>query len=96
MGFNDPDVGAVIQHKAPMSFASFVQRKGRAGRQRGARPITTTILSDYGRDRLAFQTYEDLFDPIVERQILPIKNAYLLRMQAVFSLLDWLTDKAYK
>ena len=30
VGFDDPDVGAVLQHKSPMSLASFVQRKGLA------------------------------------------------------------------
>ena len=32
VGFNDPHVGAVIQHKAPRGMAAFLQRKGRAGR----------------------------------------------------------------
>ncbi len=31
VGFNDPDVGAVVQHKAPRSAASFLQRRGQAG-----------------------------------------------------------------
>ena len=34
VGFNDPLVGAIIQHKAPRGMASFLQRKGRAGRVR--------------------------------------------------------------
>ncbi len=28
VGFNDPKVGAVIQHKAPRDVAQFLQRKG--------------------------------------------------------------------
>jgi hypothetical protein len=94
VGFNDPDVGAVLQHKAPHSNASFVQRKGRAGRRRGMRPIMMTVLSDYGRDRLAFQSYEELFSPQIERQRLPVSNGYILRMQAVCALFDWITDLA--
>ncbi|HZP88594.1 MAG TPA: protein DpdJ [Burkholderiales bacterium] len=94
VGFNDPDVGAVLQHKAPRGVASFLQRRGRAGRQRGMRPITLTVLSDYGRDRLAFQNYERLFDPTVPRQVLPVRNTHVLRMQAVYALLDWLAQKA--
>lgn len=94
VGFNDPDVGAVLQHKAPHSNASFVQRKGRAGRRRGMRPIMMTILSDYGRDRLAFQSYEELFSPQIERQRLPVSNGYILRMQAVCALFDWIADLA--
>jgi len=91
VGFNDPGVGAVLQHKAPLSNASYVQRKGRAGRRRGMRPITLTVLSDYGRDRLAFQAYEELFSPQIERQVLPVHNGYILRMQAVYTLLDWIS-----
>lgn len=94
VGFNDPDVGAVVQHKAPRSAASFLQRRGRAGRSRGMRPLTLIILSDYGRDRVAFQSYEHLFDPTVEIQALPVRNLYVLRMQAVYATLEWITDQA--
>jgi Lhr-like helicase len=31
VGFNDPLVGAIIQHKAPRGMASFLQRKGPRG-----------------------------------------------------------------
>ena len=93
VGFNDPLVGAVLQHKAPHSPAAFVQRRGRAGRPRGMRPITVTVLSDYGRDRRAFQAYEHLFDPHLPAQSLPIKNQYVLRIQATFALIDWLLEQ---
>lgn len=93
VGYNDDQVGAVIQHKAPRNMASFLQRKGRAGRQRKMRPMTVTVLSDYGRDKIAFQTYEHLFDPVLPPQHLPVKNEYVLRMQAVFALLDWLSQQ---
>ena len=79
VGFNDPLVGAVIQHKAPRGMASFLQRKGRAGRDRAMRPITLTVLSDYGRDRAFYQAYEHLFDPSLEPQHLPIRNPYVLQ-----------------
>ena len=90
VGFNDPMVGAVIQHKAPRGTASFLQRKGRAGRDRAMRPITLTVLSDYGRDRAFYQAFEHLFDPSLEPQYLPIRNPYILKIQAVFALFDWL------
>jgi hypothetical protein len=94
VGFNDPLVGAVIQHKAPRGMASFLQRKGRAGRDRAMRPITLTILSDYGRDRAFYQSYEHLFDPSLEPQHLPIRNPYVLRIQAVYALIDWLAVRS--
>lgn len=102
VGFNDPLVGAVIQHKAPRGMASFLQRKGRAGRDRAMRPITLTVLSDYGRDRAFYQAFEHLFDPTLEPQHLPIRNPYVLKIQAVFALFDWLAattagpDKAWQ
>lgn len=90
VGFNDPLVGAVIQHKAPRGMASFLQRKGRAGRNREMRPIMLTVLSDYGRDRAFYQAFEHLFDPSLEPQYLPIRNPYVMKIQAVFALFDWL------
>ena len=93
VGFNDPQVGAVIQHKAPRGMASFLQRKGRAGRDRRMRPITLTVLSDYGRDRALYQSYERLFDPALDPQYLPIANPYVLKMQATFAFFDWLADE---
>ncbi|ADN77438.1 DEAD/DEAH box helicase domain protein [Ferrimonas balearica DSM 9799] len=93
VGFNDPTVGAVIQHKAPRDNAQFLQRKGRAGRQRRMRPWTVVVLSDYGRDRMAFQCYEDLFDPELKARRLPVHNSYVLRIQAAFATMDWLSQR---
>jgi hypothetical protein len=90
VGFDDPEVGAIIHHKRPSSMASFVQRKGRAGRRRGMRPWTVVVLSDYGADRFAFQNSEQLFSPEIRNLFLPSRNAYVLRQQAVYYLLEWL------
>ncbi|GAB6179923.1 hypothetical protein JCM14036_12420 [Desulfotomaculum defluvii] len=89
VGFNDPKVGAVLQHKAPRDMASYLQRKGRAGRPRGMRPWMVVVLSDYGRDRLAYQGYESLFDPVLEKRVLPVDNRYVLRMQTVYAFMEW-------
>ncbi|MFD8386986.1 protein DpdJ [Streptomyces sp. NPDC059679] len=89
VGFNDPRVGLVLQHKAPRNGASFIQRRGRAGRERGTRPMTIVALSDYGRDRLAYQGYESLFAPEVSATNLPLKNRYVLKIQGAQALLDW-------
>lgn len=89
VGFNDNRVGAIMQHKAPHDMASFLQRKGRAGRSRKMRPWTVVVLSDYGRDRLAYQNFDQLFDPMLKRQSLPLSNRYVLKMQATYSLLNW-------
>ncbi len=89
VGYNDPLVGGVMQHKAPRDWAAFLQRKGRAGRPRLMRPWTAVVLSDYGRDRLAYQAYDQLFDPQLPLRLLPVGNRYVLRMQATFALMDW-------
>jgi hypothetical protein len=94
VGYNDDRVGAVLQHKAPPNIASFLQRRGRAGRHRGMRPLTVTVLADYGRDRVAFEAYEHLFDPNLPPQRLPVQNDYVLRMQATYALFDWLAAQA--
>ncbi|MBD3920999.1 DEAD/DEAH box helicase [Paenibacillus sp. PR3] len=92
VGYNDKAVGAVIQHKAPLDMAAYLQRKGRAGRDPNMRPWMITVLSDYGRDRFTYQNYESLFDPILTKKELPVQNRYILRMQVVFSTLDWFTS----
>jgi ATP-dependent helicase Lhr and Lhr-like helicase len=91
LGMDDPDVGAIIQHKAPQSAAAYLQRKGRAGRSRQMRPITVVVLSDYGRDRLVYQGYERLLSPELPPKTLPIRNRFVLRIQATFALISWLT-----
>jgi len=93
VGFNDAGVGAVIQHKAPRDAAQFLQRKGRAGRPRGMRPWTVVVLSDYGRDRLAYQGYEHLFDPVLQPRHLPFASRYIQRMQATYALIDFLAKE---
>ncbi|UPQ87051.1 protein DpdJ [Vibrio sinaloensis] len=91
VGFNDPQVGAIVQHKAPRGVASYLQRKGRAGRKRGTRPWMYTILSDYGRDRVTFQQYEHLVSPKVKSFSLPVHNAHVQKMQASVAIIDLLS-----
>ncbi len=93
VGFNDPRVGAVIQHKAPRDMASFLQRRGRAGRELAMRPMTVVVLSDYGRDRIAYQTYESLLDPEIDARTLPVSNRFVVKIQATHALLDWIVGR---
>lgn len=93
VGFNDSRVGLVLQHKAPFDPASFIQRRGRAGRRRDTRPWTVVTLSDYGRDRLAYQAYDTLFSPELAARSLPVRNRSLLKAQGAEALLDWLAVK---
>lgn len=90
VGFNDPRVGLVLQHKAPHDAASFLQRRGRAGRERGTRPLTVVTLSDFGRDRLAYQGYDALFSPVVAPRHLPLTNRHIIKIQGTQAFVDWL------
>ncbi len=89
VGFDDPQVGAVLQHKAPRDIASFLQRRGRAGRTQTQRPWTIVVLSDFGRDRVAYQDYESLLAPALPEKRLPMGNQSVRKMQAAMCLIDW-------
>jgi len=93
VGYDDPAVGAVLQHKAPHDLARFVQRRGRAGRDPSMRPWTVVVLSDWGRDRVHWELYDQLFDPQLQASHLPLRNRYVLRMQGVYATLDWLGSR---
>ncbi len=93
VGFNDPRVGLILQHKAPHDPAAFLQRRGRAGRRTDMRPWTVVVLSDYGRDRLTYQAYDTLFAPQLPPRNLPIGNRFVLKIHAAHALMDWLGRK---
>jgi hypothetical protein len=93
VGFDDDRVGAVLQHKAPRDAAQFLQRKGRAGRKAETRPWTVVVLSDWGRDREAWAAYDALFDPVLPPRNLPLENLYVIRIQSVYAMLDWLAKE---
>ena len=93
VGYDDNEVGAVLQHKAPHDAARFLQRKGRAGRVPEMRPWTVVVLSDYGRDRLAYQGYDQLFDPELPPRNLAVRNRHVLKMQATMATIDWLSTR---
>jgi PAS domain-containing protein len=93
VGFDDARVGAVLQHKAPHDAASFLQRKGRAGREPVTRPWTVVVLSDWGRDQAAWDAYDAMFNPELPAKSLPLDNRYVQRIQSVYALLDWLSQE---
>lgn len=90
VGYDSPEVGAVVQHKAPRNAASFLQRLGRAGRPPTMRPWKVAVLSDYGRDRLAYHSHDTLFEPELKPHAVAHRNRYILRIQAAFAFMDWL------
>lgn len=93
VGYDDSRVGAILQHKAPRDIAQFLQRRGRAGRLQEQRPWTVVVFSDYGRDRLAFQSYESILDPSLPAKNLPLGNQSVRKMQAAMCLIDWVAAR---
>jgi hypothetical protein len=89
VGYDDAEVGIVLQHKTPSSQASFIQRKGRAGRRRGTRPMTVAVLSDVGKDRWTFRNSYKLFGDTIDSIRLPVLNPYVLKVQGTQFLIDW-------
>ena len=57
------------------------------------RPWTVVVLSDYGRDRLAYQAYDQLFDPELPARALPVGNRHVLKIQAALAALDWIAGR---
>ena len=95
VGFDDVNVGAVLQYKTPPSSASFLQRKGRAGRTQKMRPIMAIVLSPFGIDRATWTNAENrLFVPRLPARRLPLTNRYTQKMQGTYALLDWLHSHA--
>ena len=63
---------------------------GSCGSSLAMRPITAVVLSEYGRDRIAYQTYEKLLDPEIGARSLPIGNRFVIKIQATHALIDWI------
>jgi len=95
VGYDDPTVMAVIQYLSPANAASFVQRKGRGGRQVGTRPLMVTVLSPYRPiDVFNYQNHERLMDPEFRRLPLNPGNKLVQRIHGFYALLDWLGQRA--
>lgn len=94
VGYDDPSIQFVMQHHAPSNIASFVQKKGRAGRDLSDRPITAVTLSRSSyRDAFYFQNPEALTDPADYEPALNPENDFIQRFHAVALLFDELTQR---
>jgi hypothetical protein len=92
VGYDDPSLQFVFQHHAPRNAASFVQRKGRAGRALQDRPLTAVTLSRHSyRDAFYYQNPRLLYDPEDYRPPLNVGNYFVQQFQAVALFFDELT-----
>jgi DEAD/DEAH box helicase/Helicase conserved C-terminal domain len=95
VGYDDENLMCVLQYQAPTNVASFVQRKGRGGRQVGTRPIIVTVLSPYKpTDLFLFRNEHLLTDPTFNKLPLNPQNRYLQRIHGFYTLFDWLAYRA--
>jgi hypothetical protein len=89
VGYDDPSIQFVLQHHAPRNAASFVQKKGRAGRSLQDRPVTAVTLSRHSyRDAFYFQNPRLLYDPADYRPPLNVENYFVHQFQALALLFD--------
>ncbi len=97
VGYDDPSIQFVLQHHAPTNTASFVQKKGRAGRSLQDRPITALTLSKGSfRDAFYYQNPELLTEPDDYQPALNPDNDFVQRYHAVALFFDELTRKTRK
>ncbi|WP_083850004.1 AAA domain-containing protein [Bradyrhizobium cosmicum] len=97
VGYDDPDITLVYQHYAPQNLASFIQRKGRAGRSVDDRALTAVTLSIYSpRDTWYFRRPNELVSPFGFQAPLNPENAFVRRGQALSALFDGLAWIAAK
>jgi hypothetical protein len=89
VGYDDPEMALVYQHYAPTNLASFIQRKGRAGRGANDRPVTGVTLSLYSpRDSYFFREPDRLLNPRDFRVPVNMDNVFVRRGQALAAIVD--------
>lgn len=89
VGYDDPSIQFVLQHHAPRTPASFVQRRGRAGRSPVDRPITAVTLSRLAyKDAFYYQNPRLLYDPADYVPPLNVENYFVQRFQTLCLLFD--------
>lgn len=91
VGYDDDQIHLIYQHKAPPSTASFIQRRGRAGRDPNDSPIIITLLWPYRRDDAFYFFHpEALYDPAFDDAPLNAGNFNVQRTHALLAFFDLL------
>lgn len=97
VGYDDPSIQFVLQHHAPRNPASFVQKKGRAGRSLQDRPITAVTLSRSSyKDAFYYQNPQLLYAPSDYRPPLNVDNYFVQRFQTIALIFDELARLTHK
>jgi hypothetical protein len=91
VGYDDDAIQLVYQHKAPPNAASFIQRRGRAGRDPDDSPIIITLLWPYRRDDAFYFFHpEALYDPSFDDVPLNSGNFTIQRTHTLLAFFDLL------
>jgi hypothetical protein len=91
VGYDDDAIHLIYQHKAPPSAASFIQRRGRAGRDPDDSPIIVTLLWPYRRDDAFYFFHpEALYDPAFDDAPLNASNFNVQRTHTLLAFFDLL------
>ncbi len=89
VGYDDPSIQFVYQHHAPNTTASFVQKKGRAGRSTEDRPITAVTLSRHSyKDAFYFQNPDYLIEAGEYNPPLNVENYFVQRFHTLALFFD--------
>lgn len=95
VGFDHPELIAIMQYMAPRSPVNFAQRKGRGGRGVKDMPISMVIFTDSADDNHYYKFEENLVHP--EFTEIPICDSFFLRQQhAAAAVLDFISTTATK
>lgn len=91
VGYDDDAIHLIYQHKAPPSATSFIQRRGRAGRDPNDSPVIVTLLWPYRRDDAFYFFHpEALYEPAFDDLPLNAGNFNVQRTHALLAFFDLL------
>lgn len=91
VGFDNESIIGTFQYRAPMSVPSFLQRKGRGGRDAEDRPVTVVVLGSTSTDSYYFHHSDYLSDPRDEHLEIPLdeKNRYIRSEHMIAAVFDY-------
>jgi hypothetical protein len=91
VGYDDDAIQLVYQHKAPPSAASFIQRRGRAGRNPDDSPIIITMLWPHRSGDMFYYYHPDaLYAPSFDDAPLNANNFNVQRSHVLLAFFDLL------
>jgi hypothetical protein len=91
VGYDDDAIQLVYQHKAPPNAASFIQRRGRAGRNPNDSPIIITMLWPHRSGDMFYYYHPDaLYAPSFDDAPLNANNFNVQRTHVLLAFFDLL------